>query len=109
MWETLHSAAFLMDGHKMNPEPMFNVLRVLLPCVHCRNSFQEFYREQGPPRKGHAAQWIYDIHKNVNRKLLGQRLEKVALASGVAVGTLMPHADLLLAEPTMLVLKEIHG
>lgn len=103
MWETLHNAAFIMDGHGINPEPLFSVLRILLPCVHCRNSYQEFYTQQGPPRKGHAAEWMYEMHRKVNRKLLQQRLQKIA---NIDVVHLMNNADELLAEPSMLVLQK---
>ena len=76
MWEIMHSSAFILDKHKLNSESLYKSLTILLPCRHCRESFNIFWEQTGPPERGHTARWVYEIHKLVNRKLHNQRVEK---------------------------------
>lgn len=78
-WDVLHASAFLFDESKTNGQHFFECLKVLLPCIHCRNSYVEFFDSLGAPRKGFCAKWLYEIHEKVNKKLFNQRLEKISL------------------------------
>lgn len=76
MWNILHAVAFLVDKTDSDPDPFVEPLRRILPCIHCRRSFELFYDATGRPRKRHFAQWMYSIHNLVNAKLFEQRLDK---------------------------------
>jgi hypothetical protein len=52
-------------------------LRILLPCSHCKNSYNEYYpRFKMSQLATKAAEIVYEIHNLVDDKLEKQRLEK---------------------------------
>ena len=73
MWDILHSTAFLFDSEKKDMTYIFECLEELLPCIHCRNSYKEFYAEMGHHKIGSASKWVYDMHNKVNLKLWRQK------------------------------------
>lgn len=75
MWDLLQSAGFLADAFHTSLDPMVQSLKVILPCRYCRDSFQTFYDQLGPPKVGSAAKWIFEVHNLVNNKLESQRIE----------------------------------
>ena len=75
LWDTLQSSAFLCDSYTINPVPLLKPLKVLLPCIFCRNSYKTFYDELGDPAMGKSAFYVYKIHETVNKKLSTQRIE----------------------------------
>lgn len=81
-WDVLHSCAFLFDEKKLNSSKFFECLKVLLPCIYCRNSYAQFLEQVGLPSTGQSAPWLYKIHEMVNMKLFNQKLEKVFGPSG---------------------------
>ena len=80
-WKFLHAVTF---GYSDNPNPIerehykryFESLQFVLPCIHCRRSYQQFYRELPIDNflqdKLHLAYWMYLIHNKVNDKLRKQ-------------------------------------
>jgi hypothetical protein len=75
MWSILHAVAFLVDKTHVDPNAFAEPLRRILPCIHCRRSFELFYEASGPPKSKHFAQWMYSMHNLVNEKLFEQRLD----------------------------------
>lgn len=105
MWDLLQSSAFLMDGAKVSGVSLIEPLRRLLPCIYCRNSFVDFYKVLGAPKKDHSAQWVYEVHKLVNRKLMRQRAETFVRERPKYEGLVNDSEDLL-SEPKMEVLQK---
>ena len=75
LWDTLQSSAFLCDSYNIGPVPLLKPLKVLLPCIFCRNSYNTFYDQLGDPALGKSALYVYKIHETVNKKLSTQRIE----------------------------------
>ena len=75
MWDTLHKAAYICDVKNISSKPMFETLKVLLPCKYCRNSYVTFYEDLGPPVVGQSSAWIHNVHTMVNNKLAVQRMQ----------------------------------
>lgn len=47
----------------------------ILPCIYCRRSFQQYYRElplKPYAKRGKSFEWYYKIHNLINAKLRGQ-------------------------------------
>jgi hypothetical protein len=65
-WQLLHYIAF----HADHPEPLLNIMHLILPCRFCRESTTQFVKEH--PLKGDPAKWLYEIHNMVNNKLRTQ-------------------------------------
>jgi hypothetical protein len=76
MWNILHAVAFLVDKTHADPDAFVEPLRRILPCIHCRRSFELFYDAAGPPKSKHLAEWMYSMHNLVNEKLFEQRMDK---------------------------------
>jgi len=80
-WKFLHSVTF---GYPYNPSPVtreqykryFESVQFVLPCIYCRRSYQQYYRELPIDNylqdKVHLAYWLYLIHNKVNKKLRDQ-------------------------------------
>jgi hypothetical protein len=105
MWDMLQSSAFLLDGQKVPSVGLLEPLRRLLPCVYCRNSYVDFYKALGQPKRGLAATWVYDVHKLVNRKLMRQRAEAFVAKMPKHQG-LVAESHELLSEPKLDVLQK---
>lgn len=76
MWTILQNVAFLLDEKSESCVAIYKSLEVLLPCIHCRNSYTEFYKDYSDPLMGQYAQWVYQMHSRVNSKLNGQQIDK---------------------------------
>jgi hypothetical protein len=105
MWDLLQSSAFLLDASKVPSNSLIEPLRRLLPCIYCRNSFVDFYSLLGVPKKSQAAQWVYDVHKLVNRKLMKQRAEAF-VQKRPQFNSIVNDSHELLSEPKMEVLQK---
>jgi hypothetical protein len=83
LWEILHGIAG-MTQHETSAkyaQGLLEGLLILLPCIHCRKSYIEFYTLSPKvylafQKNSSAMQWMYDMHNKVNDKLEIQRLEK---------------------------------
>ena len=88
-WKLLHAIASSYADHpheteRHNYKTWFRTLPHLLPCIYCRRSLTQYYKEL--PIEGttpskcpflnrmYLMQWLYDIHNKVNDKLRGQGL-----------------------------------
>ena len=76
MWTLLQNVAFLLDEKKIGCISIYKSLEVLLPCIHCRHSYKEFYAEYSDPVPGSYANWVYRMHSRVNSKLESQQMDK---------------------------------
>ena len=78
-WVFMHSIAENYDPTIHNAKifkRFFTDIGDVLPCVHCRESYQKFIKELpiDPYLKtaGGLGQWLYLIHNKVNKKLRDQ-------------------------------------
>ena len=71
-WELLHLITVTTGGLKEKKE-LFSTLDEILPCKYCRQSAEQFIKEDPP--SNNIAVWLYDFHDKVNRKLHNQHLE----------------------------------
>lgn len=78
-WVFLHAIAENYDPDIHDAQTFkrfFTDVGGVLPCIHCRNSYQEFSQELliDPYLKstGGLAEWMYLIHNKVNKKLRDQ-------------------------------------
>lgn len=86
LWSLLHGLAGLYTQAKNNLHDdidaidiIFKELRILLPCIHCKKSYNEFYPHLNIRRqfsRGDGIKCVYDIHSLVDDKLDYQRLNK---------------------------------
>ena len=78
LWVGLHSIAHNYDSSKHDPESykqFFYYLGEVLPCIHCRNSYKEFFKIlpiEPYLESNQLHRWVYDIHNMVNQKLRDQ-------------------------------------
>jgi len=91
-WVFLHAIAENYDPkiHDAKTfERFFTDIGGVLPCIHCRNSYQEFSRELPIEpflkRSSGLAEWLYLIHNKVNKKLRDQGLSVEADPSFEAI------------------------
>jgi hypothetical protein len=87
VWQVLHGIASLAQDPRVHASAadVLGGLRMLLPCVHCLNSYREFFataeRAHGPAHtwfeRGEAMQRVYDLHCAVDDKLERQRVDKL--------------------------------
>ena len=84
-WKLLHSIAYNYPSNPNNSikqkyQSFFNSLPYVLPCVYCRNSLHNFFKELPIKRSltndKSLFKWLYDIHNKVNDKLRIQCLNK---------------------------------
>lgn len=84
LWSLLHGVAALVSSADFaQAAVIFKSLRVLLPCVHCRNSYVQFLADTNVSqeiRAGGAVELVYRIHCDVDNKLESQRLEALLAA-----------------------------
>lgn len=82
-WQLLHSVAVTYperpsDRTKQVYKEFFETLRLMLPCIYCRNSFFQFVDELpiDPYLKDRKTlnYWVYLMHNKVNDKLFNQGL-----------------------------------
>jgi hypothetical protein len=71
-WELLHLITVTTGGLKEKKE-LFSTLDEILPCKYCRQSAEQFIKEDPP--SNNIAVWLYDFHDKVNQKLHKQHLE----------------------------------
>jgi hypothetical protein len=76
MWVLLQNVAFRLDQKHESCVAIYKSLEILLPCIHCRNSYTEFYKEYSDPAVGQYALWVYRMHSRVNSKLNRQQIDK---------------------------------
>jgi hypothetical protein len=65
-WQLFHYISFRSD----HPEPLLDIMHLVLPCRFCRESTTQFVKEH--PLKSDPAKWLYEIHNMVNNKLRTQ-------------------------------------
>ena len=81
LWEILHGISGMTKPPKSKcAQEIFAGLKVLLPCIHCRKSYVEFYDSfpsalEAFKDANSAMKWTYDIHNRVNEKLETQRMK----------------------------------
>ncbi len=83
-WLFLHCVTFgypyILDPtnekHAGKPSDYYNFFYYLgkvMPCRYCRESYQEFFKQQDPASslgsRKDLAKWLYDLHNKVNHKL----------------------------------------
>lgn len=79
-WSFLHLVAQRYDKSKSDVyKRFFTVLKDVLPCIYCRNSYAEFIGELPITDKVLSSQreftyWFYQVHNKVNDKLRKQGL-----------------------------------
>jgi hypothetical protein len=57
------------DGHLAHAMgQVLSALRDVLPCVHCRTSYDAYYVQHEPPASGFS-KWLFEAHNSVNHKL----------------------------------------
>lgn len=66
--------------------PFYKLLRQLLPCIHCRNSYNVYWKEEPLTMdifqtKNGFKSWLYRLHNKVNYKLLNQGYTKTLINS----------------------------
>lgn len=74
-WALIYDIAIIMDHHwnswtiqtKQQLSQFWSILRHLLPCKYCRQSYCKFYR-QDPPTFPFVT-WAFKLHNKVNAKL----------------------------------------
>lgn len=81
MWTALHSISYC---YPLNPTPtdkqhykqFFELVGQVLPCVHCRDSYNQFIKEGGTQlndtvmeNRETLTKWLYYMHEAVNKKL----------------------------------------
>lgn len=75
LWSVLHGMSALVTKNNYRyANDVFTSLKVLLPCIHCRKSYIEFFDLTFNPEnslitKEKAIKWVYDLHNLVNDKL----------------------------------------
>jgi|SRR3990172_4033162 len=79
-WVFLHSIAHNYDPaihDRAAFKRFFTDMGAVLPCIYCRESYQEFIKElpidDYLKKPGDLAQWLYQIHNKVNQKLRQQK------------------------------------
>ena len=86
LWALLHGVVGIGSYGEKKNEALVNLLsslRVLLPCIHCRRSFNEFYSEKEFEQRifenmeTGAIEYVYNLHNQVNDKLENQKLDKL--------------------------------
>jgi hypothetical protein len=70
-WQLLHLITF-ERGSLNTKKNLFSTLNEILPCKYCRESTGQFMKEM--PIHNNLALWLYDLHKQVNKKLESQGL-----------------------------------
>jgi hypothetical protein len=80
LWNLLHSLAYLTNEKTANAMGgILDDLRILLPCSHCKLSYNEYYPKFKAMRANianDAARMVFELHNMVDDKLEKQRLEK---------------------------------
>jgi len=80
-WNLLHSIAYKYPSNpnkntKLKYKRFFKSIPYILPCVYCRNSLHQFYKESPIEKSLHnndaLFEWLYKIHNKVNDKLKQQ-------------------------------------
>ena len=81
MWTSLHSIAYC---YPINPTPIdkqeykqfFTLVGQVLPCIHCKNSYNEFVKDglaqlndKVMANRDSLTKWLYFVHEAVNKKL----------------------------------------
>jgi hypothetical protein len=78
MWSYIHLVAqYYSEGHGVDKDAFkfFDILKYVLPCIYCRNSYTEFVKELPPLKSAIDSQWwLYNLHNKVNDKLRKQEL-----------------------------------
>lgn len=103
-WDLLHSCAFFLDMNKVSSS-IFEHIKMLLPCVHCRNSYKDYYLSMGSPSSGSYATWIIHIHNLVNKKLNSQKIDKL-IQRFPHLSELKSIEDEFLSNPSELLIKK---
>jgi hypothetical protein len=81
LWGILHGLSSLGKQSTANyAKEILVSLKTLLPCIHCRNSYIDFYAKLPEPSKSfsireEAIKWVYVLHNKVNDKLDEQLAE----------------------------------
>tara|TARA_Y100000389_G_scaffold79344_2_gene76095 strand:- start:3474 stop:4175 length:702 start_codon:yes stop_codon:yes gene_type:complete len=84
-WKLLHSICERFPIKPTNKDKeiysgFFNTISFVLPCVYCRNSFEEYIKElpveNNTGSRKDLFNWLYLIHNKVNEKLRKQNLNK---------------------------------
>lgn len=82
-WRLFHS---IVVGYPTNPtkldkqiyQQFFESVGYVLPCIYCRNSFNQYIKElpleNWLDSRIQLSKWLYQIHHKVNQKLLNQGL-----------------------------------
>lgn len=80
LWDIFHGSAYMADHETGLRKPlnvMAHSLRAILPCIYCKNSYNQFLDELGMPGDGLALEWSHRLHNKVNEKLEVQRIDKL--------------------------------
>lgn len=77
-WQSIHFITYPYPDKKIKPQyyhQFFESLGHVLPCIYCRNSYQQFCKELVCDKYNSDSEifyWGYQIHNNVNDKLRNQ-------------------------------------
>lgn len=79
-WKLFHDIATAGDLPQMKPHrqktaKFFRILKYMLPCVWCRDSFATYLKELPP--KYPFTEWVFNMHNKVNKKL--ERMTPITL------------------------------
>lgn len=95
VWQVLHGVASLAQDPRVHASAggVLQGLCQLLPCIHCLNSYREFFAAaeaaHGPVASwfthGEGIQRVYELHCAVDDKLEGQRVDKLLAQMRTAV------------------------
>lgn len=66
LWDCLFMCAKLLPNSEA--KSVFKSMCTLIPCVHCRDSYNYYYKIV-PPDRHPPLKWLYVIHDMVNQKL----------------------------------------
>ena len=81
LWEALHSITYgypvkPSEEQKKNYMAFFILVGQVMPCKYCRESYQEFIKEDGlkltpdiMSNRRTLTEWLYKLHNRVNKKL----------------------------------------
>ncbi len=85
LWSLLHGLAGLTNSNiqKLTFIKIFQVLQYLLPCIHCKNSYKQFFNSDEITefvKADKSIEYVYHLHNLVNDKLEIQKIQKLFLS-----------------------------
>lgn len=113
LWAILHGVSGLSNTqNKIAVVDLLQDLTLLLPCIHCRNSYQNFFSRKEAlkcARNGQLQDYVYSIHSQVDEKLEKQKLARLFEAMQASKGEtekISNFSHLLFTRPSLEIVKK---